>query len=190
MHNFIEVYDEAFAHEFCDRVITYYENMCAAGFGSDRRASNIPKLKVEDETVFPSQYAEIDLYPSRELVHEFNTRLYNFYSEYCNKYSVLFEGAKPHILTANRIQKTLIGQGYHLWHFESSSRDVANRVAAFTLYLNDVNDGGETEFLYYPIRVKPATGRLVIWPAGFTHTHRGNPPLTNTKYIITGWFEL
>jgi len=23
----------------------------------------------------------------------------------------------------------------------------------------------------------------------FTHTHRGNPPLSNTKYIMTGWLE-
>lgn len=190
MHNFIETYDAAFSADFCARAITYYENMCAAGFGMDRRSSNIPKLKVEDETVFPSQFAEIDLYPSRDLVQEFNTQLYKFYDEYCNKYSILFQGSSPHVLTANRIQKTLIGQGYHLWHFESSSKDVANRMAAFTLYLNNVDEGGETEFLYYPMRIKPVEGRLVIWPAGFTHTHRGNPPLSNTKYLITGWFEL
>jgi hypothetical protein len=190
MNNFIEIYDEAFTLDFCNKAIAYFENMSNAGFGFDRRASNIPKVKVEDLTVFPSQLHEIDLYPSRELVSEFNETLYKYYNEYCEKYSVLFEGNKPHILTANRIQKTLIGQGYHLWHFESSSREVAHRITAYTLYLNDVDEGGETEFLYYPIRVKPKTGRLVIWPAGFTHAHRGNPPLSNTKYLLTGWFVL
>jgi hypothetical protein len=57
------------------------------------------------------------------------------------------------------------------------------------LYLNDVEDGGETEFLYQRMRVKPKQGTLLIWPAGFTHTHRGNPPLSNNKYVITGWSE-
>jgi hypothetical protein len=58
------------------------------------------------------------------------------------------------------------------------------------LYLNDVEEGGETEFLYLKKRIKPQQNRLLIWPAGFTHTHRGNPPLSNNKYIITGWVEL
>jgi len=26
-----------------------------------------------------------------------------------------------------------------------------------------------------------------VWPAGFTHVHRGNPPLKNKKYVISGW---
>ena len=57
------------------------------------------------------------------------------------------------------------------------------------VYLNDIEDGGETEFLYQSRRIKPVTGRAVLWPAGYTHTHRGNPPLKDAKYIITGWVE-
>jgi hypothetical protein len=64
-----------------------------------------------------------------------------------------------------------------------------NRIMAFMLYLNDVEVGGETEFLYQKTRIKPQKDRLVIWPAGYTHPHRGNPPLSNEKYIITGWIE-
>ena len=57
------------------------------------------------------------------------------------------------------------------------------------IYLNDVEEGGETEFLYQSIRVAPKAGTLLIWPAGFTHTHRGNPPLSGDKYIATGWVQ-
>jgi quercetin dioxygenase-like cupin family protein len=54
-------------------------------------------------------------------------------------------------------------------------------------YLNDVDEGGETEFYYQQQKVKPVKGRMVIAPAGFTHTHRGNKPESNDKYILTSW---
>jgi len=57
------------------------------------------------------------------------------------------------------------------------------------LYLNNIEQGGETEFLYQIKRIKPEADKLLIWPAGYTHVHRGNPPLSNDKYILTGWIE-
>tara|TARA_B110000977_G_C10900447_1_gene425065 strand:- start:544 stop:753 length:210 start_codon:yes stop_codon:yes gene_type:complete len=50
--------------------------------------------------------------------------------------------------------------------------------------------GGETEFLYQSMRVEPKVGQLTIWPAAFTHKHRGNPPLEGRKTYITGWFDV
>jgi len=58
------------------------------------------------------------------------------------------------------------------------------------LYLNDDFEGGETEFIYQKDRIKPRKNRLVIWPATYTHVHRGNPPINGDKYIITGWVEM
>ena len=55
------------------------------------------------------------------------------------------------------------------------------------LYLNDNFDGGETEFLYQNRREEAREGDVLIFPAGFTHTHRGNPPIGGTKYLITSW---
>ena len=54
-------------------------------------------------------------------------------------------------------------------------------------YLNDVPAGGETEFLYQGIRIQPKKGTTIIFPAAYTHMHRGNPPLGCTKYIATTW---
>jgi hypothetical protein len=56
-------------------------------------------------------------------------------------------------------------------------------------YLNDVNDDGETEFYYQNLKIKPQKGKTVIWPADWTHTHRGITSPTQEKYIITGWFN-
>ena len=90
-----------------------------------------------------------------------------------------------------KLQKTLPSQGFHVWHFENnhSEGDIGLRLLAYTIYLNDVEEGGETEFLFQSKRIKPTKGTICLFPAYFTHTHRGNPPLSGEKYIATGWIH-
>jgi hypothetical protein len=90
------------------------------------------------------------------------------------------------------IQKYIKGVGgYPHWHSEVYPKDTSceqlHRVLAFQFYLNDVPEGGETQFYYQPKKVQSKAGRMLIFPAGFTHTHRGNKPVSNDKYIITSW---
>jgi len=83
--------------------------------------------------------------------------------------------------------------GYHHFHSENypSMGDPEqlglHRVLLFMYYLNDVREGGETEFLYQERKLKPTKGQLVFAPSGFTHTHKGHIPLSNDKYILTSW---
>lgn len=81
--------------------------------------------------------------------------------------------------------------GYPYWHSEISpkadSDDNLHRVLLWTIYLNDAFDEGETEFLYQRRKIVPRTGSLLLAPAGFTHTHRGNKPKNGNKYIATSW---
>lgn len=81
--------------------------------------------------------------------------------------------------------------GYPYWHCELYPRDAScetlHRHLLWTLYLNDEFDEGETEFLFQQRKVKPQTGSLLIAPAGFTHTHRGNRPQRGDKFIATSW---
>ena len=88
-----------------------------------------------------------------------------------------------------KIQKTPPAGGYHIWHVEQnpSSERTLSRVLVFTVYLNDINEGGETEFLLQSQRVAPKKGRVCVFPAYFPFVHRGNPPLKEDKYIATGW---
>ena len=62
-----------------------------------------------------------------------------------------------------------------------------HRMLVGMLYLNDVSKGGETEFYHQGVSIQPRQGTVVVWPAYFTHTHRGNPPVSNTKYIVNKW---
>lgn len=90
------------------------------------------------------------------------------------------------------VQKYNKGEGgYPLWHSEiyPLNRDCEHlhRNLLFLIYLNDIEEGGETEFYYQQLKVKPKKGTIVMAPAGFTHTHRGNVPISDDKYILTGW---
>ena len=59
----------------------------------------------------------------------------------------------------------------------------------FMTYLNDVTDGGGTEFYYQNKITEARKGKTLIWPADWTHTHRGVVSPTQDKYIITGWLN-
>ncbi|WP_042152611.1 MULTISPECIES: 2OG-Fe(II) oxygenase [unclassified Pseudoalteromonas] len=81
--------------------------------------------------------------------------------------------------------------GYPYYHSEvypqAGHNEALHRVLAFMFYLNDVGEGGETEFYYQKLKLKPTQGTMAIFPGYFTHTHRGNTPISNDKYIFTSW---
>lgn len=188
--NFIGIYEGLFSQEFCQRAIKYFEDMRSSGFVYTRQQLNdATKLQKDDESVFSHDEDIISLSYTSNLQQEFNSIFWGeAYKNYVDNYQILNNSDK-HSSYALKIQKTALGGGYHVWHYESSRRETCNRLMAWILYLNDVEEGGETEFLYLHKRIKPKAGTLLIWPAAFTHTHRGNPPLSGAKYIITGWIE-
>jgi hypothetical protein len=83
--------------------------------------------------------------------------------------------------------------GYPYWHSETypkeNDQSTIHRALLYIYYLNDVEEGGETEFYYQNTKVKPSKGDMVIAPCYFTHTHRGNIPISNDKYILTSWLQ-
>jgi hypothetical protein len=84
------------------------------------------------------------------------------------------------------MQKYNPGEGFARWHFENNNG--LTRILVWMVYLNDVEDGG-TEFKYQNHLEKAEQGKLLIWPAEWIFTHRGQISNTTTKYILTGWFE-
>ena len=60
---------------------------------------------------------------------------------------------------------------------------------AITFFYVAIFDEGGTEFFYQRIRTQPRKGLTLIWPADWTHLHRGVVSPSEEKYIITGWFD-
>lgn len=85
------------------------------------------------------------------------------------------------------IQRTQPGEHYH-WHIDGGSHEFSQRQLVAVWYLNDVpGPGGETEFLYQQVKVKPETGKLILFPPFWTHEHRGVTLQQGIKYIATTW---
>ena len=185
--DFIGSYSGIFGSEWCNRIIKqfdYYHDLgaviCSGNDFGDTCSSRFDySMDLSHMTTHTVE---------REVSVELNQKLVQCFSEYQSVFGTMTR--KSYYSNAQKIQKTPKGGGYHIWHCEDSlDTPDSNRAAVWMLYLNDDFEGGETEFLYYKKRVQPERGKLLIWPAGYTHTHRGNMVLEGMKYVITGWFH-
>ena len=184
VRSMIEVYDDAFDKEWCQLMIDQFETWKSKDMTTvTRREINL----VQDERV---QYDWAPhptiVYWHPDLVDQWYEGVNACYMKYRKEYQIL-EACGPHSAKGMSIQKTTANQGYHNWHSENMEYASGHRLLVYALYLNDVDEGGETEFLYQGEKVAPKAGRMVMWPASFTHPHRGNPIYKGEKYIITGW---
>jgi hypothetical protein len=189
--DFIGTYSNVYAEGYCQHLIDEYERLIVEGAGANRIQSEGVARHMKDDMQLDLNIGVQNAtgFKGKSCRNIFFSGLQECYEDYTNKYSIL-KGSKIHG-SAMKMQRTDPGGGYHLWHGEQGSKEHAERVLVYMLYLNSLgnDDGGETEFLYQRLRIRPEENTLIIWPAAFTHTHRGNTVLGNkSKYIVTGWF--
>ena len=189
INNFIGVYDNYIPEQECNKAIKLYEdenkfNKTVNRIGFEKASI----LKKQDQQYFAAPFNLNVWWESlKPMIVNFDLA-WNHYIQHTgasDAYGVPFH------FTDLKIQKTLPTEGYHVRHVEHG-KGFGNEARAFvfSVYLNDVEEGGETEFLHFSKRVKPKKGRIVIWPAAFPYIHRGNPPLSGEKYILTSWMML
>lgn len=189
--DFIGMYSDIFPDYYCTHMINEFERVLEKGMCGNRQDSEgTTKTKKQDEFYFLNlkNHCFSD-FNSESPLNIFFNGLQMCFDDYTKEYDVLKDGNLR--CTSVKMQKTSPGSGYHIWHSEQGNGDSANRGLVYILYLNDLEPdaAGETEFLYQRLRIPPKENSLVIWPAAFTHTHRGNVVHGNkSKYIITGWF--
>jgi hypothetical protein len=185
-HNqFIGIYKNILSKEDCANIIKVFENDLKSKI--DKSGNNqFYKDKMERHD-YQKFYLSSD--KSNEILTKINDALDKCIAFYAEEFWIVkqLKATSLHI----KLQKTPPRGGYHVWHCEQADLANTKRVLAWTIYLNDIPDGeGETEFLWQGVRVKPKAGTVCIFPAAFTHTHRGNPVYSCDKYIATGWYTL
>ena len=185
----IGVYPGALSEELCDRLIEafheykghHYQGVTASGLDkrykdtTDFDLMKVPELEDLVSQVVEAANEKVDLYVRRfRTTDEFNTHEYLFGN---GTYYPVWQ-----------LQRYEQGVGhFKSFHTEGEYSEFYNRLFAVMFYLNDVEEGGETEFLHQSLMIKPTKGTFLVWPAPWPYVHRGHVPLSNYKYILTTW---
>ena len=181
--NFIATFDDVFDEEWIDQLCKYYHKFNDLGAFQGRY---LPKHLRDDEQLYFLDPVRIhDVHP-HYAQYFFDVLKKHIIPVYMDKFSILQE--KEYVTKQLKMKRIQEGGGYHQWHYESTGSEVT-RKAVVQLYLNTITEGGETEFLYQKKRINARKNRLIMWPADWTYTHRGNTPLKDDKYILTTWLE-
>ena len=168
----------------CDELIAYFEshieeqNVGVTGGGKD--------LDVKDRMDIAIAPNQLDL-PGNEVFKLYINSLFTCYKDYLVQWPFLAEIAQNLALGSFNLGRYQRGQHFQKMHTERDNLDTLHRVLAWMTYLNDVDEGGETYFSHYGLNIKPRKGLTIIWPAEWTHAHKGNVLLGESKYMITGW---
>ena len=124
-----------------------------------------------------------------ENIKLFIETLQECFEDYKNQWPFLKNNINVLDIPSFNIQKYEIGGHFNMMHCERANLQSMQRVFAWMTYLNDVEDGGGTYFEHFNLRIKPTKGKTLIWPAEWTHAHRGEILNKGNKYIITGWMN-
>lgn len=168
-----------------DEIISYFEN------NPDKHefgASGIGEVNKDTKDSIDISIKPKDIKSKKMLVFQkYFAHLNECYWDYLNQYDFIEKKLDNMNIGPFNIQKYNKNGHFKKWHCERESIATSHRVFAWMTYLNDL-DSGYTDFLHYDISIKPEKGKTLIWPAEWTHAHRGQEVLED-KYIITGWFH-
>jgi len=178
---------DSIPQKLCEEGISLFHLARDSGF-----CMNYVESLRKDEQLAPMSHPEVLAINEgsmffRKYISSFFERSYPLY----RSYHPILDTAPPHDIIWAKIQKTPIGGGFHNFHAEQNGPvNQSRRLVVYMTYLNDVEEGGETEFLNQSMRIEAKAGTTVLFPVCYNYLHRGNPPISNEKYIITGSLEI
>ncbi len=176
IYNFIEKYKVP--KKICDNFIEYYKK------NKEYKNKGIVGDGYIDTSI--KQSTDVTFYNNSndENIKIFFEHLSLCVTEYIKKYKI---NGVLRTEIANNIQHYKANQGYNYLHYERSAGETYRQLV-YTLYLNTVKDKGGTFFPFQQTTISAIKGDLIIFPADFTHRHKGIISPTEEKYIVTGWF--
>jgi hypothetical protein len=200
--NFIKVYENAISDSICDQMIECFTTHSDVAYDGKMQSGYNPKIKKSTdlnllnvkqrnitEQVIPSLYKSIEdnlikyvkQYPLWR-----HGGIENESDEVLKEHLFIKYSIWRHDILMKKYHKGT--DGFHAWHEDQGfDGPGVKRILVCMFYLNDVEEGGETEFYFQKIKTKPTKGSLVIFPAYFTHLHKGHIPISNDKYICNFW---
>jgi|TARA_B110000438_G_C15812888_1_gene650518 hypothetical protein len=173
-------------NNLCEDIIKFFENNKSKHTKGIFSGGYNPKEKKTTDIMIKPKDLEN---PSFAALRKYIGELHKCYLEYQSEWPFLKSIIKNIHVGSFNIQKYSPGDHFAKLHSERTSLSGLHRLFAWMTYLNDVEDGGHTSFDHYGIKIKPVTGKTLIWPAEWTHVHAGELLKSGTKYIVTGWMH-
>lgn len=194
---FIKEIKNSIPNRLCDEIILMYEleNIKYEGLTMGGVTKSIKDTTDMIIPVNDIKWKKIENFLYNELstnLKIYFSRLNNINNENNNSIKnikIFTKDAENLITNAFMIQKYDSGIGKYTYHddFHVDHEMKKYRMVTFLWYLNDITEGGETEFFNGKIIIKPETGKLLLFPSSWLYPHRGKTPFLSDKYIITGW---
>lgn len=175
----IYVFDDFVPHEDCDRMIDWFhdnedkhkDGVVNSGKGVDEHLLIKSAKNCREATV-----------PSEDPISGLLTNITR------NAYSKIIENGvtAPMVdifINGYSIRRYPVNEGVFKVHVDQGAGDTVHRLFAVLIYLNDVEEGGETLFPTWGIGVKPRKGRVLIFPCNWIFPHEGCVPISESKYM-------
>ena len=184
---FVRIYK--FPDELCDSIVDLFDNAPE----KFKKSGEIHDGKNFGTADHIKKSTDLVLLPEKEVgtpvMGTYFKLLQHSFEDYMREFSILNSSIPIGLKEPVSIQHYKPGEGYFAWHFERLHNPPnSHRVAVFMTYLNDVEEGG-TDFLYQKFTTQAKKGMTLIWPADWTHPHKGQISNDQEKYIITGWIS-
>ena len=184
MDNLIRVYDDVVDEESCERMIKMFE---------DSKDTQPVKLDDGDNSI---SFTQLTMVEHKEW-ESVQAGMLEVFQDYIMRYNIdvsLKSKQWPETYGYEAIRmKRYLDNDYDRFdpHVDVLNYETARRFLAFFIYLNDVEEGGETEFVslnkqgtYIPYKVEPKQGRLLMFPPLWPWYHAGLKPISGRKYLL------
>lgn len=188
MFDLICDYKNSICESLCDYIINEFDKSENKSLGITGSGINKNVKNSNDLNIF--NYNENIVWQSTvdTLCEELNNKLCKYKEDLKKNYLCDFDSLNVENLQFNtlQIQRYNKNEGKYEYHNDYFAEDNRSRLITFIWYLNTVEIGGETEF-FGNKKIKCEKGKLVLFPATWTYMHKGCVPISENKYIITGW---
>jgi len=187
MDKYIYVKKESLSKKCCENIIelfekdtSRYEGVTHSGLNKHIKNTTDLVIKNEDE-----KWKDIHDILALELQTTIKLYITNLYEDSFEDKYTYFKNTN---LVSNNfmVQRYIKKHGKYIYHHDFHKNKEGHRVITFLWYLNTIEDGGETEF-WGNYKIKPEQGKLLFFPACWSYPHCGNIPVSDNKYIVTGW---
>ena len=184
--DFIMEFPDTLTDEECDECIEWFwdnEDLHTGGrtYGYDEHGD---RQNVTDRNV--KRTTQVHPRPEHS-VSRFCEKIFQRYNEYCDVRP--YPLGQPMCLTAFSIRIYYQNNGWFIEHQDQAQGPNSQRQFGIVLYLNDVEEGGQTYFGELDLGIKAERGKMIIFPANYLFRHEGQKPISCDKYAITAFMN-